>query len=90
MATAVATDLIADVLTARRDELLAAADEASVTRIRDADPALVEDARRHTAQDHDLLCDVLRRGHPLNRWSSTSWNGMPRCARSAGSRSPTS
>jgi sugar diacid utilization regulator len=60
MVTAAATDRIADVLTARRDELLAEAVEAYVTR--DADPALVEDARRHTAQHHDLLCDVLRRG----------------------------
>ena len=60
MATAV-TDLIADVLSARRNELPAAANEASVTRIRDADPALVEDARRHIAQHHDLVCDGRRR-----------------------------
>jgi sugar diacid utilization regulator len=52
MATAVATDLIADVLTARRDELLAAAAEAY-------------DVRRHLAQHHDLLCDVLRRGRAV-------------------------
>jgi sugar diacid utilization regulator len=52
MATAVATDLIADVLTARRDELLAAANEAS-------------DVRRHLVQHHDLLCDVLRRGRAV-------------------------
>jgi sugar diacid utilization regulator len=65
MATAVATDLIADVLTARRDELLAAAVEAFLARIPDAEPALVEDARRHTAQHHDLLCNVLRRGRAV-------------------------
>ncbi|HEX2412660.1 MAG TPA: helix-turn-helix domain-containing protein [Solirubrobacteraceae bacterium] len=65
MATAVATDRIADVLTARRHELLAAAVEAFLARIPDAEPALVEDARRYTAQHHDLLCDVLRRGRAV-------------------------
>jgi sugar diacid utilization regulator len=65
MATAVATDLIADVLTARRDELLAAVVEAFLARVPDAEPPLVEDARRHTAQHHDLLCDVLRRGRAV-------------------------
>ncbi len=61
MATAVTTGPVADVLTMRRDELLAAAGEAYATCHRDADPALA-DARRHIAQHHDLLCEVLRRG----------------------------
>jgi sugar diacid utilization regulator len=66
MAKAVATDLVADVLTARRDEFLAAAVEAFVERVPNAEPALVEDARRHVAQHHDLLCDVLRRGRAVH------------------------
>jgi hypothetical protein len=68
MATAVATDLIADALTARREELLSAAMDAYVTRIvayREAEPALLEDVRRHTEQHHDRLCEVLRRGRPI-------------------------
>jgi sugar diacid utilization regulator len=68
MATAVATDLIADALTARRDELVSAAMNAYLARIptyRNADPALIEDARRHTEVHHDLLCDVLRRGRQV-------------------------
>jgi sugar diacid utilization regulator len=52
MTSAAATDLIADVLTARRDELLAAAAEAY-------------DVRRYLAQHHDLLCDALRGGRAV-------------------------
>jgi sugar diacid utilization regulator len=65
MATAVATDLIADALATRRDELVSAAMDAYLARIpayREADPALLEDARRHTSDHHDLLCEVVRRG----------------------------
>jgi hypothetical protein len=63
-----ATDLIADALAARRDELVAAAVDVYMARIaayRDADPALLEDARAHTESHHDLLCDVLRRDRPV-------------------------
>jgi PucR C-terminal helix-turn-helix domain/GGDEF-like domain len=63
-----ATELIADALAARRDELVAAAVDVYVARIsayRDADPALLEDAREHTETHHDLLCDVLRRDSPV-------------------------
>jgi hypothetical protein len=62
-----ATDLIADALAARRDELVAAAVEVYVARIsayRDADQALLADARAHTETHHDLLCKVLRRASP--------------------------
>jgi sugar diacid utilization regulator len=52
MVTAVATDVIADLLTARRDELLAAA-------------AGDSEVRRHLAQNHDLLCDALRGGRAV-------------------------
>jgi PucR-like helix-turn-helix protein/diguanylate cyclase with GGDEF domain len=65
MASVVATDLIADALAARRDAILSAAVTAYVERIpayRNADPSLIEDARRHTGEHHDLLCAVLRRG----------------------------
>jgi hypothetical protein len=65
MATAVGTDLIADALVARRDELVAEAMDVYVARIpsyRDADRAMLDDARRHTETHHDLLCDVVRRG----------------------------
>ena len=68
MATAVATELIAGALATARDELVSAAMDAFRERIpayRDADPALLEDARRHTEQHHDLLCEVLRRDRPL-------------------------
>jgi hypothetical protein len=68
MATAVATDLIADALTARRDELVSAAMDAYLARIgtyRKAAPALMDDARRHVEEHHDLLCAVLRRGRPV-------------------------
>ena len=63
-----AADLIADALAARRDELVSAALDAYTARIsayRDADPALLEDARAHTETHHDLLCDVLRRDSPV-------------------------
>ena len=65
MATAVATDLIADALMTRRDELVSAAMDAYLARMpayREGGPALVKDARRHVEEHHDLLCDVVRRG----------------------------
>jgi sugar diacid utilization regulator len=68
MVTAVATDLIADALAARRDQLVGASVavyEARIPTYRGADPAVLEDARRHTAEHHDLLCDVLRRGRQV-------------------------
>jgi hypothetical protein len=64
----VATDLIADALAARRDELVSAAVDIYKARIagyRDAAPALLEDARAHTETHHDLLCEVLRRDSPV-------------------------
>jgi hypothetical protein len=64
----VATDLIADALAARRDELVAAAVAVYTARIpayRDGGAALLEDARAHTETHHDLLCDVLRRERPV-------------------------
>jgi hypothetical protein len=63
-----ATDLIADELAARRDELVSAAVAVYVQRIpayRDADATILEDARRHTEVHHELLCEVLRRGSPV-------------------------
>src|SRR5262245_16447314 len=63
-----ATELIAEALTARSDELVSAAVDVYISRIpayRDADAALVEDARRHTEVHHELLCKVLRRGSPV-------------------------
>jgi sugar diacid utilization regulator len=68
MATAVAMDAIVEALATRRDELVAAAVEGYRSRIpayRDADPALLADAGRHTAEHHDLLCEVVRRGRPV-------------------------
>jgi hypothetical protein len=62
------TDLIADALAARRDELVTAAVGVYTARIaayREADEALLEDAREHTEVHHDLLCDVLRRNSPV-------------------------
>jgi sugar diacid utilization regulator len=64
----VVTDLIADALAARRDELVAAAVDAYRVRIRtysEADEALLTDARAHTEVHHDLLCAVLRRDRPV-------------------------
>jgi PucR C-terminal helix-turn-helix domain/GGDEF-like domain len=63
-----ATELIADALAARRDELVSATVDVFVARIsayRDADAALLKDARAHTEVHHDLLCDVLRRDSPV-------------------------
>lgn len=68
MVSAVTTDPIAGVLAARREELVSAAMEAYVSRISAyaaADPTLMEHVRRHTEQHHDLLCEVLRRGRPV-------------------------
>jgi sugar diacid utilization regulator len=68
MATAVATEPIADALTARRNAIVDAAVESFLARIpgyRDASATVVEDARRHTEEHHDLLCDVLRRGREV-------------------------
>ena len=65
MAVVVATELIAEALAADRDALVDAAVAGYLARIpgyRDASGAIVEDARRHTEEHHDLLCDVLRRG----------------------------
>jgi hypothetical protein len=65
MATVVATERIADALAADRDALVDATVGQFLARIpgyRDAGAAVVEDARRHTEEHHDLLCDVLRRG----------------------------
>jgi hypothetical protein len=63
----VATDLIAGALAARREELVSAAVDAYVQRLasyREAGPDVQRDARRHTEEHHDLLCEVLRRGWP--------------------------
>jgi hypothetical protein len=68
MATAVATDLIADALTTRREQLVSAAVEGYAERIasyREAGPAMLADARAHTELHHDLLCAVLRRGRAV-------------------------
>jgi sugar diacid utilization regulator len=65
VASAVATDLIADALGGRRDELVSAAVDTYLTRIaayREAAPEVLADARTHTEEHYDLLCDVLRRG----------------------------
>jgi sugar diacid utilization regulator len=69
MAPAVATDLIADALADRRDELVAAAVETYLSRIpayRKAGPAVLDDARAHTEEHYDVLCKVLRRGRPAS------------------------
>src|SRR5690348_12870761 len=63
----VATDVIADALQARRDELISAGVEEITGRMaayRQADPELLADVTRHIGQHHDLLCAVLRRGRP--------------------------
>jgi sugar diacid utilization regulator len=68
MATVVATGRIADALAADRDTLVDATVERFLARIpgyRDAGAGVVEDARRHTQEHHDLLCDVLRRGRAV-------------------------
>jgi sugar diacid utilization regulator len=63
----VSTELIAGALAARRDELVAAAVEAYLERLpsyRQAGPEVLDDARRHTEEHHDVLCEVLRRNRP--------------------------
>ena len=88
MATVVATERIADALAARRDAIVDAAVEPFLARIpgyRDAADTVVEDARRHTQEHHDLLCDVLRRGRGSNRASWPSSNATPRAARARAS-----
>jgi sugar diacid utilization regulator len=63
----VSTELIAGALAARRDELVAAAVEAYLERLpsyRQAGPDVLDDARRHTEEHHDVLCEVLRRNRP--------------------------
>jgi sugar diacid utilization regulator len=63
----VATDLIADALAHRRDELVSAAVEAYLERLpsyRQAGPDVLREARRHTEEHHALLCAVLRRNRP--------------------------
>src|ERR1700754_4938370 len=62
-----ATDGIAGVLEARREELAEAALAAIRSRLpayRNADPDLVEDVAGHIRAHHDFLCGVLRRGRP--------------------------
>lgn len=64
---AVRTDLIADALAARREELVSVALDtlqSRMTAYRHADPALLEDVREHIGGHHDLLCSVLRSGRP--------------------------
>ena len=61
------TDLIADALARRRDELVSAAVEAYLERLpsyRQAGPDVLREARRHTEEHHELLCEVLRRNRP--------------------------
>lgn len=68
MATVTATDVIANALEAGREALVTAVVDRFVARIpayRDAGPAVVEDARRHVEEHHDLLCDVLRQGRAV-------------------------
>src|SRR5215210_872344 len=60
-------DLIAGALAARRDELVAASVDAYLERLasyRQAGPDVLREARRHTEEHHDLLCEVLRRDRP--------------------------
>lgn len=62
---AVGADLIAAALAPRRQELISAALDSIQSRMpgyRQADPALLEDVRRHIGEHHDLLCTVLHRG----------------------------
>src|ERR1700709_2436829 len=64
---AAATDRIAGVLEARREEPTSAALEEIRSRLptyRDADPDLIEDVAGHIRAHHDFLCGVLRRGWP--------------------------
>src|SRR4051812_25894138 len=64
---AVATDLIAEALAGRGDELVSAAVDVYLERIpayAQAGADVTADARRHTAEHHELLCAVLRRDRP--------------------------
>src|SRR4051812_24700624 len=68
MAIVTTTEEIADALEARQASLVTAVVDRFVARIpayRDADPAMLEDARRHVEEHHALLCDVLRRGRAV-------------------------
>ena len=63
----IGTELIAEALEVRRDELITT----GVAEIQDrmetygqADAALIDDVTRHIGEHHDLLCAVLRRGEP--------------------------
>lgn len=63
----VGTELIADALQSRREELVSVAVDAIKSRMpayQQADPALLKDVRQHVETHHDLLCTVLRRGRP--------------------------
>src|SRR3954451_11612547 len=67
MFSPVAMELIADGLADRREALLRAAVATYAARIPAygaAGPALLEEARPHTEEHFDLLCEVLRRGRP--------------------------
>jgi sugar diacid utilization regulator len=64
---AVGVEVIADALESRREQLISAGLEGIQARMaayRQADPALLEDVRRHIGAHHDLLCAVLRRRRP--------------------------
>jgi hypothetical protein len=61
---AVATDLVAAAAEARRDGMVSAGLDVIRSRMaayQDADPALLEDLRRHISAHDDLWCAVLRR-----------------------------
>jgi sugar diacid utilization regulator len=63
----VATDLIAEALAGRRDELVAAAVDTYLRRLPSYGQAgadVLDEARRHTEEHHDALCEVLRRNRP--------------------------
>jgi sugar diacid utilization regulator len=62
-----ALDMVAEALEARRDELVTTGLDVirlRMTAYQRADPAFLDDVRRHIAAHHDLLCAVLRRGTP--------------------------
>jgi hypothetical protein len=63
----VGTDVIAEALEMRRDELIGtgvAEIRSRMETYRRADAALIEDVTGHIGEHHDLLCAVLRRGRP--------------------------
>ena len=63
----VGLELIAAALERRRDELVARATRLIAARMpayAQSDAAHLGDVRAHVAEHHDLLCHVLRRGHP--------------------------